>query len=142
MESKRCFKCGEIKPLTEFYKHSGMADGYLNKCKDCSKKDSINNRNKNIDKYREYDRKRGNRQDKSYIKEYRKKYPKKHKAQNLVNNNVRNGNLHKEPCCICGSNKNIVAHHDDYDKPLNVRWMCQACHVSWHKKNGEGANAS
>ena len=37
---KKCFKCGIIKPLHEFYKHSGMQDGHLNKCIICSKKDT------------------------------------------------------------------------------------------------------
>ena len=30
--------------------------------------------------------------------------------------------------------------HDDYDKPLIVRWLCRMCHCKWHKANGEGAN--
>lgn len=40
MESKKCFKCGEVKSLEDYYKHKGMADGHLNKCKSCTQKDT------------------------------------------------------------------------------------------------------
>ena len=40
MQSKICFKCLVDKPLSDYYKHKQMGDGHLNKCKDCTKKDT------------------------------------------------------------------------------------------------------
>lgn len=136
---KTCFKCGAEKPLTDFYKHPKMPDGHVNKCKECNKKDVRENRKDKVEYYREYDKVRGNRQDASYLKVYRQRYPKKYAAHLLVNNNIRSGNLQKGVCEICNS-EDSVAHHDDYDLPLEVRWLCQAHHIQWHKENGPGLN--
>lgn len=139
---KTCFKCGEVKDLSFFYKHKQMADGHVNKCKECNKKDVIDNRKSKIDYYREYDRARGNRQNSDYLKEYREKYPRKYKAHAMIRNAISRGVLFKESCSECGSDFSVHAHHDDYAKPLNIRWLCAACHKKWHQENGEGANAS
>lgn len=138
--NKECFKCGEVKILSDFYKHAQMKDGHVNKCKACNKKDVSENRSLRADYYRKYDRDRGNRQGKEYCSEYRAKYPNKYKAHNMVNNAIRRGVLFKEPCSICGKEEMIHGHHDDYLKPLNVRWLCSVHHNEWHKENGEGLN--
>ena len=37
IETKKCFKCGEVKPTTEFYKNIKAADGYDTYCKECKR---------------------------------------------------------------------------------------------------------
>lgn len=140
-KEKKCFKCGEVKSLSDFYKHKQMADGYVNKCKECNKRDVQENRKKKVDYYREYDRARGSRQGYSYTKEYRERFPRKYKAHSIVNRAIRSKKLHREPCEKCGAIENVHAHHDDYLKPLNIRWLCPVHHNEWHKENGEGLNA-
>jgi len=136
---KICFKCERELPLSEFYKHSGMSDGHLNKCKECARSDVKTNREANIDYYREYDRERGNRQSKDYLREYRQRFPNKEKAHCKIAYEIKRGNLVQQPCESCGEEK-THAHHDDYAKPLNIRWLCAACHRQWHIKNGEALN--
>ena len=43
----------------------------------------------------------------------------------------RLGKLKQKPCEICGIN-DVVMHHDDYSKPLEVRWLCIKHHRSIH----------
>jgi len=140
---KTCFKCGTEKPLTEYYKHPRMADGHLNKCKSCAKADAKARRfGPNREAVLAYDRARGNRQSPEQRKEYRRRFPKKARARSAVNNALRDGRLLKpNECQKCDSTLAIHGHHDDYDKPLEVQWLCAACHHQWHAKHGEGANA-
>lgn len=56
-------------------------------------------------------------------------------AENLVQKAVKRGALIRKPCESCGSEDCVHGHHDDYNKPLDVRWLCQKCHFEWHKHN-------
>jgi len=67
---KACIHCEEEKPLSEYYKHPRMADGYLGSCKVCCKERATANRNNNLERIQAYDRARGNRQDPEYAKEH------------------------------------------------------------------------
>ncbi|KKK91601.1 hypothetical protein LCGC14_2711310 [marine sediment metagenome] len=50
----------------------------------------------------------------------------------LVFRAVHSGQLMREPCEKCGSTKMVEAHHDDYSRPLDVRWLCHVCHMGFH----------
>jgi len=57
-----------------------------------------------------------------------------HKAHNIVQVSIENGSLIRMPCEVCGAVNKIDAHHDDYSKPLNVRWLCRKHHLEHHRK--------
>lgn len=136
MSEKRCFKCGEIKPLSDFYKHPKMADGHVNKCKPCNKSDVWRHRKDNIERIREYDRERSKRPERiaktqRNTAEYREKHPERYAANTAVANALRSGKLKKWPCFCCGDDK-VEAHHPDYSSPLDVIWLCAAHHKELH----------
>lgn len=65
------------------------------------------------------------------------------RAQNLCEEAVKRGILKRKAVCEkCGATpvfsdgrSGIHAHHRDYNKPLDVMWLCQQCHHEWHKNN-------
>ena len=54
------------------------------------------------------------------------------RVHDLVAIAVKSGTLIPRGCEVCG--KEAVAHHDDYNKPLDVRWLCKPHHYDWHSK--------
>ncbi len=135
---KECFKCKAVKPLEEFYKHQRMADGRLNKCKECTKIDVSQHREANLEKVRAYDRERGKNPKRmkaaaAISAAWRKEDKRRTRAHNAVTRAVRKGDLIRQPCVRCGEVKS-VAHHEDYDKPLEVVWLCQPCHKQRHEE--------
>lgn len=137
---KCCFKCGEEKPLDAFYRHPMMADGYLNKCIECAKSDVRSNRSARAAYYQAYDRQRAkdpkrvaDRAERNKGQPRTENDPAKRAARVAVGNALRDGRLLKAPECeICARIANLHGHHEDYSKPLEVIWVCSACHAFVH----------
>jgi hypothetical protein len=132
---KRCFKCFVEMPLTAFYKHSRMKDGHLNKCIECTKKDVSSARLEKIEYYRSYDRRRTSMPHRVALRnrvssEWRANNPTWAKAQDTLGNAVRDGKVQRHPCWVCGEKAH--GHHPDYDRPLEVVWLCPAHHKAAH----------
>ncbi len=133
---KVCFKCGESKPLTDFYRHSKMADGYLGKCKECTKQAVREHYSRTRPAQRVYEHERNQQPERRaakrrYEQALRERHPDKYRARNMVSNAIRDGVLARQPCEVCGNPKS-QAHHEDYSKPLDVRWLCFTHHREAH----------
>lgn len=57
---------------------------------------------------------------------------KRRKAREKLNHYLRDKKISRPTCEFC--QKKAHAHHDDYDKPLDVRWLCVKHHFEHHKK--------
>lgn len=140
MEVKKCFKCHHTKPLERFYVHRRMADGHLNKCKSCTKRD-VKKRYYDprfIARIRTYEKQRNQTAERkatklAYQKRRRQQFPGRKRANAWVCNAVRDGRLKRLPCEICGNPKS-EAHHKDYRKPQDVQWLC----FRHHREIGHG----
>jgi len=63
----------------------------------------------------------------------REKHPEKEAARRATRSAIERGDLVRQPCEVCGKTR-VDAHHDDYSKPLEVRWLCRTHHVEHHAR--------
>lgn len=73
---------------------------------------------------------------------FRHGLPSDDRVHSIVSKAISSGRLIPSSCEDCGASvvcdngrSNIHAHHDDYNKPLAVRWLCGRCHREWHNHN-------
>ena len=131
--TKTCFKCQQTLDLSEFYPHPQMADGHLNKCKECARCDAMQIRRKKVDYYREYDRARSGlphriSKCKAVSRQRNAEHPERAKATSKARRAFLAGRIQREPCHFCGSTENLEMHHPDYSQPLRIYWLCRTCH--------------
>jgi hypothetical protein len=144
---KTCICCNQLKPFEEYYAHPQMADGRLGRCKSCHKSEIRKNyvrrlqepdwREKELDRQRskaKRHREEGRKPSLEAIRRGAKKWAEanklKRKAHSKVSNAIRDGKFEPKPCEVCG--QKAQAHHDDYSKPLDVRWLCPKHHGEHH----------
>lgn len=154
---KHCRQCGTDKPTSMFSIRSNTKSGLQSECKQCMsaryhadrdairKRQKLNwngysiaNADKLIEKSRDY-RNRTKAKQSEYRNEYRKRFAPKIQAKNMVQLLLAKGGLTKMPCEICSAPV-TDAHHDDYAKPLEVRWLCRRHHAIWHAEHGQAKN--
>lgn len=155
---KYCNTCKATKSKSEFGNRKASIDGLSPKCKACQSaydKARANNKNRVLARAAYAKTEAGiESAKKSKIKyasnnkekiaginmAYVAKNPKKRRAHKVIEKMVRTGVISISPCEECGS-VTVHGHHDDYDKPSVVRWLCSKHHKQWHAKHGEGLNS-
>lgn len=125
-------------------------DSYLNRSKrwreDNPEKYRESLRKYQLDNHDQLSRKAKERNQKTHVRErnnarfrsYRSDpdFLKKEKARGMINKRILSGKIDKPDTCeSCGSNGYVEGHHEDYDKPLEVIWLCKQCHEDIHHSN-------
>ena len=146
METKFCKRCEITKPLAGFNKNRAMKDGYSFYCRKCQnrydKEYADSNRGKLREHYRRWYRenkkkvgensKRWAQNNRGKVgvwsKQWRERNREKCKAHAMVQKALRSGALKKSGCEVCGIEKLVHGHHEDYSKPLDVNWLCPQHH--------------
>jgi hypothetical protein len=54
-------------------------------------------------------------------------------VRSLTRAYIKSGKLIKQPCEECGEKRNVEAHHDDYSRPFDIRWLCKFHHMEHHR---------
>jgi hypothetical protein len=98
----------------------------------------MQHRANNLEKIRQYDRERSKlahrRQQLQELSIRTNKDPIRKRAHDMTSNAIRDGKLTRPSACSeCLQECKPEAHHDDYTKPLDVRWLCRSCHCRHHR---------
>jgi hypothetical protein len=147
---KNCNKCGELLPLESFNKKPHTKDKRATICKKCtsiySKKrlEFLSQDPEWVAKKREACRLSARKvrainglssshrlNAEKTIQEGRIKNPERHLARLAVKKALRSRLIFRKPCYLCGKEKS-QAHHENYSKPLEVRWLCAQHHADIH----------
>jgi hypothetical protein len=136
---RTCRVCSKEKQEADFYacRAKDGKEHRMRVCVGCYNAKGRERRMARIEEVREYDRKRAKTtawriRSKALNESWKKRNPDKARAHNYLHFAVRVGMVVRRPCEVCGSSEHVHAHHDDYSKPIEVRWLCAAHHSQVH----------
>ena len=124
---KRCSNCKDYFRLNKFPLDKGKHDGRSCYCAKCHrelrrgyyKRDKLAGKTK--------------RSNTKNAKRYAKRHPKKVWVHRFTRCAVKLNIIKRQPCLVCFNPKS-EAHHWNYDKPLDVIWLCRQHHFILHRK--------
>lgn len=133
---KVCSKCCSEKTTSEFYKNPRYSDGYQGVCRECQNKrmrelETSGARDEVVKRYRQSEKGRATKVKNQA--DYAARHPKKCKVHKIVGRAIKAGKIERGDCMVCGA-ANAHAHHDDYDKPFDIKWLCHKHHVEYHQQ--------
>ena len=150
--TRRCSKCGEVFTLNCFHKDRRKKLGRSKWCKWCKNKNSVKWDKANPEKVYERVRrwmkanpekvneihKRWKKANPEKVYEIRKRYneanPQKKNARAYLYWAIKKAKIKRGICEVCGEEK-VDGHHEDYNKPLEVNWLCRKHHKGIHRAN-------
>lgn len=76
------------------------------------------------------------------VRKWAADHPNRKRAQSAVSNAIRDGRMERWPvCAIPECERKPEAHHPDYDRPLDVVWLCRPHHQQAHAIRDEQETA-
>lgn len=130
-----CCKCRKVLPVSEFSANRKKRDGLQYACRGCLSAELSRRYRDDLEvsraRRRAYFASHPETAARATAKQRQSPY--KHAAHQSVARAVKRGQLAKPTACSrCDDTYRVEAHHDDYSKPLDVMWLCTACHRVRH----------
>lgn len=68
--------------------------------------------------------------------DYSEEEKKRANVRSMINVYIKRGIIERKPCGVCSDPKS-EAHHDDYDRPFDIKWFCKKHHIDYHRQHPE-----
>ncbi len=129
-----CSKCREWLPPERFYAAPQATSGLTAECRSCNGRRKATTRDfKKAAEYSRSWRRRPEVLERERARSAVRRQTKEWQARAELNKAVKRGDLVRPSTCSkCGEAGRIEGHHPDYDRPLDVVWLCADCHERHH----------